>query len=272
MASLEGAERARRAQQRRPAAHGRTNVRARFLEQLIERAQVELTTTELLIGTAGLAAAAFLAGLVLSGAVAAGALALAALVAPFFWLRWRYGRRLDLFNQQLSGTIDILGAAVRAGHGLTRAFELVATEAPEPTRSGFALTMREIGFGVSREEALQRLLERYPSDDLGVMVAAINIQEKVGGSLPRVLETIAATVRERQRMEREVRSLTAQQRYSAHLLTALPILATAAMFMLSPDYVAPLVETGPGRLALGVAFTLIGLSFVIMRQLGKVDV
>lgn len=244
----------------------------RRIDRAAARAQVHLTAGEVIGACAILATLGATVTLLLSGALAVALVVGAAFsAAPFLYLRRRQTGLLRRFDAQLPATLDILVAAVRAGQSFPTALERVAVEAPEPTRSAFARMVREIGFGLSIEEALARLAERYPSEDLDLIIAAVVVQQRVGGNLPAVLELIAETTRERVRLRGEMRALTAQQRYSAYMLTLFPIVAAVGLFLLNPDYLSPLLEPGLGRIALGVAIALIVVGFLAMRWIGDTD-
>ncbi len=184
------------------------------------------------------------------------------------WERSRQGR----FRDQLADSLSMLASSVRAGHTLLQAFEQLAHEAPPPTGAAFGTVVREIGLGAAQDEALDRLARRYPSEEIGLVVAAVNVQDQVGGSLAKVLDSIAQTLRERARIEGDIRALTAQQRYSAYVLAVLPVAVGTVLTLVGPDYMAPLYEPGPLRVALVTAVGLILVAFLIMRRIAAIDV
>ena len=191
---------------------------------------------------------------------------------PLWWLRRRRGGRLARFKRQLPETIGLLASSVRSGHSLPQALEHVATDAPEPTRAAILLAGREIGLGASQEDALERLVSRYPSDDLQLVVAAINVQHQIGGSLAKILDSISETIRERIRIEGDIKALTAPQRMSAYVLCALPVFVTLGLLLIGPDYVGPLFQPGPLRYALFGAIGLVAMGFLLMRAMTRIDV
>lgn len=260
----------RRTATRGAEAEGR-NRYLRAVDRAIESAQTELTAREVLIAAGSLAAVGFaLIWFLFSPAIALfGALVGAYL--PFLWLRRRAGGIQKRFQRQMPDTVSLLASAVRAGNALPRAFERVAQEAPEPTRSAFRTSVREMGLGAPLEQALERLSQRYPSQDMELLVASISVQYQVGGNLTKVLDLIAETLRERQRILGDINSLTATQRYSAYLLSALPVFVGIMLYFISKEYISQLFE-GVFRLLLGVAATLVVVGFLAMQQLAKVDV
>lgn len=236
------------------------------------RARVPLSVRTFLALSGLLALALFVPVALATGELFPAALAAGVgAAAPFWWTRVRREQVLDAFNEQLPDTLAVLMNAVRAGNSLPQALDRAAREAPEPTRSAFARIVREIGLGVSVDEALEELARAYPSEDLDVLVTAIGVQYQVGGNLTRVLELLAETIRERARLIGDVKALTSQQRYSAYLLAGLPVFVGAALFLISPEYMLVLFEPGPLRLVLLLDLVLIGLGFLVMRRLGRVE-
>ena len=131
-------------------------------------------------------------------------------IAPRFWLARRKRRRLKAFNDQLGDTITMMANSLRSGYSLLQSMQLVAREASPPIGPEFQRVVHEVGLGVTPEEALGHLVERIKSDDLDMMVTAINVQHEVGGNLSLILETIGTTIRERVRIKGEIATLTAQ--------------------------------------------------------------
>lgn len=249
-----------------------SNPIASALARRLEHAALDLSVNELLAavailalvgGAVGFALAVNLVGVAIGGIVGAS--------LPFLWLKLRAGRRQRAFRLQLADTVSLLGASVRAGHSLLQALEQVSKEAPEPSASAFAQVVREIGLGAAQEEALDRLAARFPSEDLDLIVTATNVQHQVGGSLAKVLDDIAATLRERMRIEGDITALTAQQRYSAYVLALLPVFVAIALFFVSRDYVELLLD-GALRYAALLAAAMVVLGFFLMRKIATIDV
>ncbi|MEK6227456.1 MAG: type II secretion system F family protein [Chloroflexota bacterium] len=260
-----------RGQTTRLAAHRSTPLR--FLERILEEAESTMSPGGLLlaIGIAGLVG---LGGgaLLLREALLAVPPGLIGAFLPLWWIRRGHKGKLARFKKQLPDTIGLLASSVRSGHSLPQALEHVAADAPEPTKSAFLLVGREIALGASQEDALERLAARYPSDDLKLIVAAINVQHQIGGSLAKILDSISETIRERIRIEGDIKALTAPQRVSAYVLCGLPIFVTIGLLLIGPDYVGVLFQPGPLRYALFSAIALVVLGFLVMRGMTKIDV
>lgn len=259
----------------RGTSHSQRRSMNRFLrpiEARIEDAALDVSASELL-AAAGIIALAVggVSFAVTDSWLAGAAAAVLGASLPFLWLRIRSARRQKAFRLQLADNVSLLSASVRAGHSLLQALEQVAKEAQEPSASAFNQVVREIGVGAAQEEALERLRDRFPSEDLELIVTATNVQHQVGGSLSKVLDEIAATLRERMRIEGDINALTAQQRYSAYVLALLPIFVAVALFLISRDYIQALFEGALRFAALGAALMVVG-GFLIMRKIATIDV
>jgi tight adherence protein B len=254
--------------------HAGADPLSRWLSARLARARVDLSVGEL-----ALAMIVFAAGmLALAFSVVGRADLVAGLVAlplggamPVAWLVVRERRIQRRFAEQLPDTVALISNTLHAGLSLPVAFEQVARDAMEPTRGAFEVAVREMQLGADLSQVLQRLGRRFPSEDLDLVVAAIDLHRQTGGDLPRVLDTIVTTLRERARVWGDVKVLTSQQRYSAYVLAALPIVVGAALFLISPDYVGVMFEHGLTRAALGLALALVVAGFWLMRRLGAVD-
>ena len=179
---------------------------------------------------------------------------------PRFYLRRRQRQRLNAFNEQLPDTITLLANSLRAGSSFLQGMELVTREARPPISEEFGRVVREMSLGLSLQPALTNLVRRVASEDLELMVTAINIQSQVGGNLATVLDAIAFTIRERVRIQGEIRTLTAMQRYSGYVIVLLPVGLAVLLFIISPTYMTPMVEKPPELfgLPLGVVLFLLG--------------
>lgn len=185
------------------------------------------------------------------GRAAPAAMVLAALVGavlvsfvPDIYVNFRAKRRVKAFGNQLGDTIGMLANSLRSGYSFLQSMELVSREAPAPMSQEFRRVVQEVGLGLSTAQALDNLLKRVPSDDLDLLITAVNIQQEVGGNLAQILETIGHTIRERVRIKGEVAVLTAQGRISGYVITALPIGLALFISVTNPTYMAPLFEFG----------------------------
>jgi tight adherence protein B len=180
---------------------------------------------------------------------------------PRFYLKRRQAKRLKAFADQLPDTITLLANALRAGSSFLQGIELVTREARPPISEEFERVVREMQLGVALQPALNNLVRRVASEDLELMVTAIQIQSQVGGNLATVLDAIAHTIRERIRIKVEIQTLTAMQRYSGYVITLLPVGLAGILFLISPNYISAMFSRPPAMLGLpmGVVFFIVGL-------------
>ncbi len=163
---------------------------------------------------------------------------------PDFYLSNRAAARVKAFNNQLGDTITMMANSLRGGYSFMQTIDLVSKEAPSPTADEFRRIVQEVGLGRTTEDALANLLRRVPSEDLDLMITAVNIQHEVGGNLAQILDSIGHTIRERVRIQGEIRTLTAQGRLSAYIIVGLPIAIGGYISAVNPEYMAPLFEFG----------------------------
>jgi len=136
----------------------------------------------------------------------------------------------------------------------------------------FARVVKEVGLGLSYEEALANLVRRIRSDDLDLMVTAINVQHEVGGNLAEILDTISYTIRERVRIQGEIRVLTGQTMLSGYIVGFLPIAITLLLFLMSRDYIMRMFQTTCGWIMIIVAVTIIASGFFAIKKIVTIDV
>ena len=180
---------------------------------------------------------------------------------------------------QLPDTITLLANSLRAGSSFLQGLELVTREGRPPISEEFERVVREMSLGVALQPALNNLVRRVDSEDLELMVTAINIQSQVGGNLATVLDSIAYTIRERIRIIGEINTLTAMQRYSGYVITLLPVGLGIILFLISPTYMGRMLRNPPEILGLpaGVVFLLLGLismamGYVLIRRIVDIKV
>jgi len=207
------------------------------------------------------------------------ALFLVGLWLPRFYLGRRQKGRLKAFNDQLPDTITLLANSLRAGSSFLQGMELVTREARPPISEEFARVVREMSLGLGLQPALGNLVRRVASEDLELMVTAINIQSQVGGNLATVLDAIAFTIRERVRIQGEIQTLTAMQRYSGYVIVLLPVGLAALLFVISPTYMTPMLERPPELFGLPMGIVLfmlgglsMGIGWLFIRRIVDIKV
>jgi tight adherence protein B len=200
------------------------------------------------------------------------ALGVAGFYLPGMYVKFRQGARLGAFNTRLGDTITMLANSLRSGYSLPQGMDMVAREQPAPVSDEFGRVVREIGLGLSTEEALANLLRRVPSEDLDLMITAINVQHEVGGNLAQILDAIGLTIRERVRIKGEIRSLTAQVRYSGYVVALMPVFLSAILFVIRPDYIGYLFQDLCGWSMSIAAVVFIVIGFFVMRKIADIEV
>jgi tight adherence protein B len=198
---------------------------------------------------------------------------------PRFWLGRRKSGRLGAFNKQLPDTITLLANGLRAGSSFLQAIELVVRESRPPVSLEFSRVIREVNLGLPFEQALENMVRRVRSDDLELMATAISIQHTVGGNLAEILDSIAYTIRERVRIQGEIRTLTAQQRLSGYVVGFLPIGLAGFLFVAAPNFMEPMFKNPPDVLGLpaGVVILIVGgvmmfIGFMFIRKIVDIEV
>ena len=192
--------------------------------------------------------------------------------APRIWVGRRISGRLNAFNKQLPDTITLLSNSLRAGSSFLQSVELVSRESPAPMGPEMGRVVREVNLGLGMEEALSNMVRRIKSDDLDLMVTAIGVQQQVGGNLAEILDTIAFTIRERVRIKGEIRTLTAQGRYSGYLVAFLPIGIAVTLNFINPEFMQPLFTETIGRILLATGAIMMFIGFTAIRKITDIKV
>jgi tight adherence protein B len=210
---------------------------------------------------------AFLLGLML--AAAAGALALR---VPRQLLAILRRRRLHRFNTQLVDTLVNMSNALKAGFSIMQACESVVRNRDVPISQEFEVLLQQTRVGVGFSDALHNMEERVGSDDLTLVVSAIETARKTGGNLTEIFDKIAATIRERMRIENRIRTLTAQGRLQGIIVSAMPAVIGVAMLILDPGMMLPFLHSVAGVAVITVVLALITLGGLMIRKIVKIDV
>lgn len=243
-----------------------------WLRQELRIAGVSKRPSEIMLGAGVMGLAAYLLGLTALGSRPL-AILFALLVAsiPYVYIRRQKRLRLRKFDEQLPDGIDMLVNAMRAGYSFQAAMEFVGRETAAPLGEEFARFHEEHRLGVDVRSALLSLLDRLPSVDLRMFATAVLIQRETGGNLGEVLTNISAMLRERFRIQGELRTLTAHVRLSAKILGFLPIAIAALTLVANPEFVAPLYLEPMGRAMLGFAVVAQVLGFAVMHRLADIE-
>lgn len=242
------------------------------IQRLLNSADVPLTVGRFLLGSLLLAAITYvgislffgLRGIALVFAAFAGAM-------PTLYVRYKRRSRFQKFEEQFPDAIDLIARAMRAGHGLSVGLGMVADELPQPVGREFRILHDLQNFGMSMPEAMHRFAERVPILDARFFATAVLTQRESGGNLAEVLDNLARVIRDRFRVKRQIRVLSAHSRMTAGVLSGVPP-ALAGYFLLSrPEYIRELTNDPLGiKMIIGaVVLQIIGM--LIIRRLVDIE-
>ena len=186
--------------------------------------------------------------------------------------RYLDARRREAFNSQLPEALATMSNALRAGFSISQAFDSVVDSGEKPMSEEFAILRQQIQIGMSFEDALESLSLRVGSDDLTLVTTSILIARKTGGNVTEIFDRISETIRGRMRIERKIRSLTAQGRLQGAIVSVMPIALGAAMIAIKPKMMMPFIFSATGAVCILVMFGLIGLGWFFIRKIIRIDV
>ena len=244
------------------------------LGRRLEGAGVPLKPAEWIVIQAGSALGLGLLFLLLSGASPVAAILGVAIGigGPIAYLVLKESRRSSAFLEQLPDTLQLIAGSLSVGHSLPQAMDAVVREELQPVSVEFNRALVETRLGVPAEDALEGIATRMDSQDFAWVVMAIRIQREVGGNLAEVLTTVAATLRERERLRRQVRGLSAEGRLSAWILGALPPVFGTYLVLVRPTYIKPLFTDPLGIVMLLVLLITMTVGVVWLSRIVKVEV
>jgi len=242
------------------------------LEQYMWQAGLYMRVSEVLLIVLLLFGAGFAAGAAWLGDVmlATGCGAVLS-VLPLLYIRFRGNRRLKVFALQLPEILDLLKSSLEAGHSLLRGLQVVVDEFPDPASGEIRMVLEQARLGVPLPRALEDMLKRVPEDSLRFLVVAVKVQADVGSSLANIIGRLSETLRNRQRVQLQIRALTAQSRMSGMVVAVLPVAVLAAFSMVQPGYAHPLFYDPFGLKLLKVAIGLDVMAFITIRRILRLD-
>lgn len=242
------------------------------LSEQLERAGLRLRPEEWIALQVCIGVAAAFAGLLLIGLVGV------AVALPAAWLgctafrRVKTTRRKQAFEAQLADALQLLAASLRAGLAVNSAIGTLVREGLEPVSGEFGRALQEVRLGATLEDALDGVVRRTDSTDMALVVVALRTAREVGGNLAEVLQTTATTMRERAEVRGQVQTLSAEGKFSAKVLTALPLLMAGYLLAFKRTYLHPLYSTGVGIVLLVSGGTLLLFGGVWLQRMTKIEV
>jgi tight adherence protein B len=225
----------------------------------------------LLLNLAALGACALL-GFWLGGVFFAALASVAGFFVPALAVRFYRRRRVRRFNAQLTEALQQMANALRAGLTFQQAMDQTGREASAPLRQEFGLFSKEVKLGVPLDQALINLAGRVGSDDLELVTTSTNIARQLGGNLAEMFETIAATIRERFRLEGKIAAITSQGRLQGMVVATLPLFIGLFLNSYRPDLMQPMFETAYGYVLVSAIVLLESIGFLLIRRIVAIDV
>ncbi len=240
----------------------------------LEAAGSGLKPAEWLLVHSGIMLVAGVLGMVIGGGnlIVGFLFAAGGLFIPWMFLGSKKSRRLKKFNASLPDTLQLMAGSLQAGLSLAQSVDTIVKEGNEPIAGEFKRVLIETRLGVSLEDALEGITERFESKDFAWVVMAIKIQRQVGGNLAELLNTVAGTIREREYMRRQVAALAAEGKLSAYVIGGLPPAFLVYLLLVNRDYVMPIFTEPMGWVMLAGAALLLGIGAFWMSRLVKVEV
>lgn len=193
-------------------------------------------------------------------------------IIPYSYASIRRNKRFEKFEELFPQAIDTLARAVRAGHAFTTALEMITNEVAEPVSSEFRQLYEEQKFGMPVRDALMNLTDRVPLVDVKFFVTAVMLQRETGGNLAEILDNLSYVIRERFKIQRQVRVYTAQGRLTMALLMGMPPIIVTMMLVLNPSFIRPLFSDPIGHTLLVLGITLQTIGYFVIRKIIRIQV
>lgn len=239
----------------------------------LERANVDMTPGVFVLCSGAAFAVVFVASTLVGKALwVACLLGLVALVFPYAYLKYVIWKRLRRFLEQMPDALDMISQSLQAGQGLTQAMVYVGREMPDPIGTEFSVFIEEVNLGLPLGDALKKFEERISIPEVRLFNTALMVQREIGGSLAELLTKLANIIRDRFRIERLIKSLTAQNRMSAWTVSAIPPFLAVFMFSREPELMSEMLAHPVGRSMLAVALILEVLGIFVFRKIIKIHI
>jgi tight adherence protein B len=251
----------------------RRSTRVSDLQKMLAQADISLRVTNFLGISALTGVAATIIAYVLSKRVEVAWVALlVGFVLPYSYASIRRNKRFEKFEELFPEAIDTLARAVRAGHAFTTALEMITAEVSEPVSGEFRQLYEEQKFGMPVRDALLNLTDRVPLVDVKFFVTAVMLQRETGGNLAEILDNLSYVIRERFKIQRQVRVYTAQGRLTMALLMGMPPIIVTTMLLLNPSFIRPLFSDPIGHFLLVAGITLQTIGYFVIRKIIRIQV
>lgn len=242
-----------------------------YIKSLLDQADIPLQVDTFIILSIILGAFPLVLALIFIPGIAI--LSPVLLFTPFLYVRYKIKERTTLFTQQLPDALDLLCNALRAGHSLFSAFEVIVNEMPNPINKVFKILTDEIALGIDTKDAMRSLQDTVPgSVDLRFFTTVVILQREIGGNLIKLLEILAKTIRERFKMIGQLKAQTMQAKLSGVIVSAIPPIISIVLFFMAPEYMNYLINHMWGKMALGVSIVLMIIGFFVINKITDIEI
>ncbi len=242
------------------------------IDVLLERANLDFTVSLFMLLSVCCGAIVYLVLTLLNQVLFIALLGgLMALCFPYFYAMYLARKRLRKFLEQLPEGLDMMAQGLQAGMGLTQSLTYMCKEMPDPLGTEFSVFMEEMNLGLPIADALMTLQRRIPFQEMRLLSTALMVNREVGGSLAELLNRLSDVIRERFRIERQIKTLTAQNRLSAWVVSSLPPLLAVFMFFAGPDVFGQMLAEPLGQMMLISALVLEVIGIFAFRKLIRID-
>ncbi|MCQ2396461.1 MAG: type II secretion system F family protein [Lentisphaeria bacterium] len=194
------------------------------------------------------------------------------LMAPLFYFRWKAMQRKELFEAKLLDFTMGLASGMRSGLGLPQALEATAKRIGDPMQEELQTVLREYRFGMELADALQRLNQRMPSEDMNLLVTTIKLTAKTGGSLVEVMDKMVDMIRSRREFQERLKNMTAQGKFEAIAMSCAPVAAFILLYVIDPALMKPMVTTGMGWCGIGIVAVMVSIGYFVIKKIVTIEV
>lgn len=192
--------------------------------------------------------------------------------APKIYVKRKLKKRIEKLEDQLLDTLTMLSGALKAGLSLPQAFEVVLEDMASPMKEELEQILNLNRLGQPMEEALERLVQRVPTENVEILVTSVVTLSETGGNLAEAFDSIVNTINERERVREKIKSMTALGEYQGLIAALSPIVFIGLLYFMNPDIAMSLLNTVPGWIILGIAITLDILGYFLMKKIATIKV
>ena len=200
------------------------------------------------------------------------AVAMVAAMAPLYYFRWKVAQRKELFENKILDLTMGLVSGMKSGLGLPQALEAVSKRIGGVMQEELQTVLREYRFGMELSEALQRLHDRMPGEDMHLLVTTIKLTTKTGGSLVEVMDKMSEMIRGRREFQERLKNMTAQGRFEAIAMSCAPLAAFILLYIVDPSLMRPMLVTGMGWCGIGIVVVLVTCGFFVIKKITTIEV